>query len=78
MKIRRIYAGELALGLALPWDVHGETGGLLARLGHVITSENQIALLLARGVIADTSEDVPRTAREAPSALRMLNQAATG
>jgi hypothetical protein len=73
VKIRRIYAGELALGLALPWDVHGETGGLLARLGHVISSENQIELLLARGVIADASADVPRTATEAPSALRMLN-----
>ena len=23
VKIRRIYAGELALGVALPWDVHG-------------------------------------------------------
>jgi len=68
VKIRRIYAGELALGVALPWDVHGETGSLLARLGHVISSENQIALLLARGVIADTSADVPRTATEAPSA----------
>ncbi|PKV46463.1 HD domain-containing protein [Janthinobacterium sp. 61] len=78
VKIRRIYAGELALGVALPWDVHSETGGLLARLGHVISSENQIELLLARGVIADTSADLPRTATEAPSALRMLNLATAG
>ena len=76
--IRRIYAGELALGVALPWDVHDETGSLLARLGHVISSENQIELLLARGVIADTSADQPRTATEAPSALRMLNLVTAG
>lgn len=78
MKIRRIYVGELALGLALPWDVHGETGGLLARQGHVISSETQIELLLARGVIADASEDAPRAATEAPSALRMLNLVTAG
>ena len=78
MTIRRIHAGELALGLALPWDVHGETGGLLARQGHVVSSEQQIELLLARGVIADASEDARRPGTQAPSALRMLNLATTG
>ena len=78
MKIRRIDAGELALGLALPWDVYGETGSLLARLGHVISSETQLELLLARGVIADTSDDAPRAPTEAPSSLRMLNLVTAG
>ena len=78
MTIRRIHAGELALGLALPWDVYGETGSLLARLGHVISSETQLELLLARGVITDASDAAPRAATEAPSALRMLNLVTTG
>ena len=71
-------AGELAVGLALPWDVYGETGSLLARLGHVISSEAQLELLLARGVIADMREEAPRAPAEAPSALRMLNLVTAG
>ncbi|MDN2713138.1 HD domain-containing protein [Janthinobacterium sp. SUN118] len=78
MTIRRIHAGELALGLSLPWDVHGEAGGLLAKVGHVIRSEHQIELLLARGMIADASDDERRPGTEAPSALRMLNRATSG
>lgn len=74
MKIRRIYAGELAIGQALEWDVHGENGKLLVRQGHVVGSDKQITLLLDRGFVPDTGTDTAQQ-EEAPSALRLLNAA---
>lgn len=80
LKIRRIGVHELALGQALRWDVHGESGGLLAKHGYVVASENQIDMLLERGFISDDSDTngAPGVYQEPPSALRMLNLARGG
>ncbi|MET3130390.1 hypothetical protein AAKU55_000643 [Oxalobacteraceae bacterium GrIS 1.11] len=72
MTIRRIAASELALGQALPWDVYGEGGGMLAKKGHLLASANQIEMLLERGFVG---EDVAPIHHEPPSVLRMLNLA---
>lgn len=76
LKIRRITAGELAVGQALPWDVRGESGGLLVKRGHMVSSDNQIELLVERGFIeADDGLSASNPYQEPPSALRMLNLA---
>lgn len=69
--MRQIARGELEVGQALPWDVYGEGGGLLARKGYTITSDMQIENLLKRGKVAHVEEDRPR--EEPPSVVRMLN-----
>jgi HD-GYP domain-containing protein (c-di-GMP phosphodiesterase class II) len=78
LTIRRIAAAEIAVGQALPWDVHTETGGLLLRQGHVIANENQLEMLFERGFIPDeNAADGPRGYRDPPSVLRLLNLART-
>ena len=77
LTIRRIGAGDIAVGRALAWDVHGEMGALLVRRGHVVASENQLEMLLERGYIPDDDAAVPAPAayRDPPSVLRLLNLA---
>ncbi len=71
--MRHIAKGELEVGDPLPWDVFGESGGLLARKGYVIANEGQIENLVKRGKVV---EDKPVKAPAAPpSVLRMLNAA---
>jgi len=80
LTIRRIRGGEIAVGAPLPWDVHGEGGGLLLRQGHVIASEHQRVMLLERGLIPDEEALAAVAAaayRDPPSVLRLLNQAAS-
>lgn len=79
LTIRRIRGAEIAVGAPLPWDVHGEAGGLLLRQGHVIANDNQRIMLLERGFIPDEEALAAVAAaayRDPPSALRLLNQAA--
>ncbi|MEC5162838.1 MULTISPECIES: HD-GYP domain-containing protein [unclassified Janthinobacterium] len=75
LQIRRITTSELAVGQPLQWDVHGESGGLLVKRGHVVASDTQMDLLLERGFIEVDDGSVPSTCQEPPSTLRMLNLA---
>lgn len=74
MKIRRVTAADLKLGMLLPWNVYGENGALLVRKGHMIASANQIDCLVERGSFEDHGGQ-PEPAREPDSALRKLNAA---
>src|SRR5471030_148533 len=74
MKIRKVTAADLTLGMLIPWNVYGDNGALLVRKGHMIASANQIDYLIERGSFEDHGE-YPEDAREPDSALRMLNAA---
>ena len=74
MKIRKVTAADLKLGMLIPWNVYSDTGALLVRKGHMIASANQIAYLIERGSFEDYSDQGPEsTAPE--SVLRKLNGA---
>ncbi len=75
LQIRRITVSELAVGQPLQWDVHGESGGLLVKRGHVVASDTQMDLLLERGFIEVDDGPAAGTYQEPPSTLRMLNLA---
>ena len=73
MKIRKVTAADLKLGMLIPWNVYSDSGALLVRKGHMIASANQIAYLVERGVFED---GVPaEAASEPPSVLPKLNAA---
>jgi HD-GYP domain-containing protein (c-di-GMP phosphodiesterase class II) len=74
MKIRKVTAADLKLGMLIPWNVYGDNGVLLVRKGHMISSANQIDCLIERGSFEDHGEYQPE-AQEPPSALRKLNAA---
>jgi len=74
MKIRKVTAADLKLGMLIPWNVYGDNGALLVRKGHMISSANQIAYLIERGSFEDHGEYKPEE-QEPPSALRKLNAA---
>ena len=74
MKIRKVTAADLKLGMLIPWNVYADNGMLLVRKGHMIASANQIDYLVERGSFEDDSEP----AEDAPqpmSVLRKLNAA---
>ncbi|WP_317203143.1 HD-GYP domain-containing protein [Janthinobacterium sp.] len=75
LRIRRLGVSELVVGQTLRWDVHGESGGLLVKKGHVIASDSQIELLVERGFVEDDDGLVAHNYQEPPSALRTLNLA---
>ena len=56
MKIRKVTAADLKLGMLIPWNVYSDTGALLVRKGHMIASANQIAYLIERGSFEDYSD----------------------
>ena len=74
MKIRKVTAADLKLGMLIPWNVYGDNGALLVRKGHMIASANQIDYLVERGSFEDHSGHGD-AAREPDSALRKLNAA---
>lgn len=74
MKIRKVTAADLKLGMLIPWNVYSDTGALLVRKGHMIASANQIAYLIERGSFEDYSDHGPGAA-EPESVLRKLNGA---
>ena len=74
MKIRKVTAVDLKLGMLIPWNVYSDTGALLARKGHMIASANQIAYLIEHGSFEDYSDQAPGLA-EPESVLRKLNGA---
>ncbi len=74
MKIRKVTAADLKLGMLIPWNVYGDNGALLVRKGHMIASANQIDYLVERGSFEDHSGQ-HEPSREPDSALRKLNAA---
>jgi HD-GYP domain-containing protein (c-di-GMP phosphodiesterase class II) len=86
MKIRKVTAADLKLGMLIPWNVYGDNGALLVRKGHMIASANQIAYLIERGNFEDYSDQggaaepdsVLRKLSGATLALQALQQAITG
>jgi HD-GYP domain-containing protein (c-di-GMP phosphodiesterase class II) len=50
---RRILAEELTLGTVLAWDAYDDRGRLLLRKGDVISSMNQVDVLVARGLFIE-------------------------
>ena len=74
MKIRKVTAADLKLGMPIPWNVYSDTGALLVRKGHMIASANQIAYLIERGSFEDYSDQGPGEAGP-ESVLRKLNGA---
>ena len=55
MKIRKVTAADLQLGMLIPWNVYSDSGALLARKGHMLASANQIAYLIEVGNFEDHS-----------------------
>lgn len=74
MKIRKVTAADLQLGMPIPWNVYSDSGALLVRKGHMIASANQIAYLIERGSFEDYSEPSSGSARP-DSVPRMLDGA---
>lgn len=74
MKIRKVTAADLKLGMPIPWNVYSDSGALLVRRGHMIASANQIAYLIECGSFEDYSDQASGSA-EPDSVLRKLDGA---
>lgn len=61
----KLVSGQLKVGAALPFSVRDEHGKLLLARGQVVDTEQQLAVLLARGLYADIDE--VKAAREGRS-----------
>lgn len=55
-QLLRLVSNQLKVGTALPFGVRDEHGKLLLARGQVIFNDNQLAVLLARGLYADQEE----------------------
>jgi HD-GYP domain-containing protein (c-di-GMP phosphodiesterase class II) len=56
MKLLRLPASKIQLGLPLPWNVRDESERLLLSKGQVIDSQMQLDLLLERGAFVDLED----------------------
>jgi len=63
VKVLRLPRSKVKLGAPLPWGVRDETGLLLLSKGHILTTDHQLELLLARGAFVDV-EEIRASARE--------------
>ncbi|MFZ6657307.1 HD-GYP domain-containing protein [Undibacterium sp. TJN19] len=85
MSTRRIGMSDIVIGQPLPWDVYGSDGKLLLRKGFTVTHAGQVAALIERGLFADIDRSdnnlrdgkPVEKATEAPSVVRMINNART-
>jgi hypothetical protein len=68
MKLMKLCPQHIRLNHPLPWNVHNEPGQLLLRKGFVLTSQDQIDALLARGMYVDRDE-YEQQARKAAEAV---------
>lgn len=68
MKLLRLCVQHIRLNHPLPWNVHNEPGQLLLSKGFVLTSQDQIDALLARGMYVDQDE-YEQQARKAAEAV---------
>ena len=82
MAQHRIGMADIQVGRPLPWNAYNSRGQLLLKKGVVIESRSQVATLVELGLFADASASSSQDAginaapaREAPSALRMINLA---
>ena len=81
MEQRRISMSDIVVGKPLPWDVYDSNNKLLLRKGHVVQREQQVEMLVMRGLFVITkgveTASPAAVARpvERPSALRMINLA---
>jgi len=56
MKMLRLPHDKVVLGAPLPWNVRDTEGRLLLSVGHIVSSEDQLAALLQRGAFVDVEE----------------------
>jgi HD-GYP domain-containing protein (c-di-GMP phosphodiesterase class II) len=81
MKLVRLRPSQVKLGVPLPWNVRLEDGGMFLTRGHVIESQHQLDLILARGMYIDqreaesyyTREMIAEAPKEAPTIARQNN-----
>lgn len=69
MKLLRLCTQHIRLNHPLPWNVHNEPGQLLLSKGFVLTSQDQIDALLARGMYVDQDEYEQHARNAAESAV---------
>ena len=55
-ELQRLSGSQLRLNEALPWDVYDVSGQLLLRKGYVVQRNEQIDILLERGMFVDSLE----------------------
>ena len=80
MNQHRIKMSDIVIGQPLPWDVFDAGNHLLLRKGHIVESEQQVEVLMERGMFVDASQvqqkETPQSApKERPSVLRLVNLA---
>jgi len=81
MDQRRIKMSDIIIGEPLPWDVYDAGNHLLLRKGHIVEREQQVEVLMERGLFVDAKagqkkENTPaQTPKELPSVLRLVNLA---
>lgn len=70
---RRITISDIVIGHALPWDVYGSDGALLLRKGFIVTSENQVSVLIERGLFveADPASGIVRENQPMPKPIEI-------
>lgn len=64
MKLLRLPASKIHLGMVLPWSVRDLQGQLLLSKGHLVTDQHMVDELLVRGAFVD-EEEVKATVAEA-------------
>ncbi|MBV8659455.1 MAG: hypothetical protein JO142_16660 [Burkholderiales bacterium] len=53
MASAQVKHGDIAVGQALPWDIHDSSGAVVLRQGALIASVNQLERMMNRGLYAD-------------------------
>lgn len=67
MKLLRLPRAKVQLGIPLPWNVRDEHCNLLLSRGHVVETEHQLELLLARGAFVDAEEAKAAVLHDSPA-----------
>lgn len=56
MQLLKLVESEVQIGVPLPWNVRNQDCTLLLAKGYVIRDENQLEMLLDRGIFVDLEE----------------------
>jgi len=82
MAQHRISMSDIIIGEALPWDVFDASGHLLLSRGHIVERNQQVQILVERGLFVDatwmekkSAAPVQAKIQESPSVLRLVNLA---
>jgi HD-GYP domain-containing protein (c-di-GMP phosphodiesterase class II) len=83
MSKRRISTVDIVIGEPLPWDIYDGSHNLLLRRNFIVRDERQIEELVQRGLFVEiagpgSEHSAAKKIVEAPSALRLINQANKG